>query len=130
MSSLRTAPPRPASSRVGPAYPRVIAAVAIALAGCGGVVQNEGRETDKPSQQLPSPGPAGVADAPFDDPTPAPPDTGVEDTQPAPTDGGQDASETASETLPDPSPDGIADFPFDSGAAPDEPADPEEDAGR
>lgn len=138
MSSLRAAPPRPATSQVAPAYPRLIAALALVVAGCGGVVDNEARESAKPDQgpvvdaspSTPlwpagtSPGyDAGTPDTEPDSPQIPPPDPGGvvdapfdEDATPAPTESGTEAGDS----IPEPSPDGFADFPFDGGSAPDD----------
>ncbi|MBI2389091.1 MAG: hypothetical protein HYV09_05695 [Deltaproteobacteria bacterium] len=158
MSSLRAAPPRPATSRVGPGYPRVIAAFAIVLAGCGGVVQHEGRDTEKPETEKPaSPStdlfPSGTSPGGWDSgqpdvetgetqlPSPDPGgavDAPFEDVLPDPADTAiddsrpapTDAGADAADSLPEPSPDGFAPTPFDGGAAPSDPgADPGADPG-
>jgi len=107
MPSLRAAPPRPRQARVAPSYPRAIATFAVLLAGCGGIVENEGRPD-------PMPDPAGGISFPFD--AEPPPDTEPPpDAAPDAKDAGQ--PETSPEPMPDPG--GAAPMPFED-AGPEE----------
>ncbi|MBI2394000.1 MAG: hypothetical protein HYV09_30800 [Deltaproteobacteria bacterium] len=136
MANLRAAPPRPSKSRIAPSYPRVLAAFAIVLAGCGGVVENENRSKSTPE----TPNPAGGLAVEFDsgqpdvqqpDTTPPPPDPAGDIAYPYEDSGPPDTGTPDTGKVDTGSPDteppfgGGAPYPYEDGGAPE----PGEDGG-
>ena len=117
MSTLRAAPPRPRPTRVAPSYPRVIAVVAVMLAGCSLAPDELGSSVREPDL-------AGGIAAPFDaePPADAAPDAKPAHEDAAPSDAGP--PDASSDTFP--APDGFMPFPFeDAGPVPDAELEPE-----